>query len=153
MWSNHFLHCVRCRLFELDFIIHLTYVCICVCLRLISVVTYTKILEIVPRLDECVWFPFPGFITDFKLPSGHILVSSKGDQTYYILKPLHTSWAGNALHITSRYLSKAISPCKIQSSTCTKREMVVSMFQPLKNLYWSKIWLLLYERMNVHTHT
>ena len=43
-----------------------------------------KILKIVPRLDEYIWFPFfPGSRTDFKPPYCHILVSSKGDQTYY----------------------------------------------------------------------
>ena len=44
-----------------------------------------KILKIVPRLDGYIWFPFfPGSRTDFKLPYGHILFWSKGDQNYYI---------------------------------------------------------------------
>ena len=44
-----------------------------------------KILKIYPRLDEYISFPFvPGSRTDFKPLYGHILVSSKGDQTYYM---------------------------------------------------------------------
>ena len=43
-----------------------------------------KILKIYPRLDEYISFPFvPGSRTGFKRLYGHILVSSKGDQTYY----------------------------------------------------------------------
>ena len=43
-----------------------------------------KILKIYPRLDEYISFPFvPGSRTGFKRLCGHILVSSKGDQTYY----------------------------------------------------------------------
>ena len=43
-----------------------------------------KILKIYPRLDEYIWFPFfPGSRIDFKLPYGHILFWSKGDQNYY----------------------------------------------------------------------
>ena len=42
-----------------------------------------KILKIYPRLDEYISFPFfPGSRTGFKRLCGHILVSSKGDQTY-----------------------------------------------------------------------
>ena len=44
-----------------------------------------KILKIYPRLDEYISFPFvPGSRTGFKPLYGHILVSSKGDQTYYM---------------------------------------------------------------------
>ena len=44
-----------------------------------------KILKIYPRLDEYITFPFvPGSRTGFNPLYGHILVSSKGDQTYYI---------------------------------------------------------------------
>ena len=44
-----------------------------------------KILKIYPRLDEYISFPFvPGSRTGFKRLCGHILVSSKGDRTYYI---------------------------------------------------------------------
>ena len=43
-----------------------------------------KILKIYPRLDEYISFPFVlGSRTGFKRLYGHILVSSKGDQTYY----------------------------------------------------------------------
>ena len=43
-----------------------------------------KILKIYPRLDEYISFPFvPGSRTGFNPLYGHILVSSKGDQTYY----------------------------------------------------------------------
>ena len=43
-----------------------------------------KILKIYPRLDEYISFPFGlGSRTGCKRLYGHILVSSKGDQTYY----------------------------------------------------------------------
>ena len=45
-----------------------------------------KILKIYPRLDEYISFPFvPGSRTGFNPLYGHILVSSKGDQTYYMV--------------------------------------------------------------------
>ena len=49
-----------------------------------------KILEIYPRLDEYISFPFsPDSRTGVKRLCGHILVSSKGDQTYYIIIDLN----------------------------------------------------------------
>ena len=45
-----------------------------------------KILKIYPRLDEYISFPFvPSSRNGFKRLYGHILVSSKGNQTYYTL--------------------------------------------------------------------
>ena len=45
-----------------------------------------KILKIYPRLDEYISFPFvPSSRNGFKRLYGHILVSSKGNQTYYRL--------------------------------------------------------------------
>ena len=68
-----------------------------------------KILKIYPRLDEYISFPFvPGSRTGFKRLYGHILVSSKGDQTYY--RQFQNNWlvpgeTGNQYCVTRMLVS------------------------------------------------